>query len=70
MKIIIALITLFLAAGPAVLDACTLIAAGKKATIDGSVLVSHTDTGADSRIFRVPAQTFKPGVMADRKSVV
>ncbi|HDP94614.1 MAG TPA: peptidase [Candidatus Aminicenantes bacterium] len=64
MKIMVALITLFLAVGPAVLDACTLIAAGKKATIDGSVLVSHTDTGADSRIFRVPAQTFKPGAMA------
>jgi dipeptidase len=41
--------------------ACTVIVAGKKATSDGSVMISHTDAGADSRIFRVPAQTFKPG---------
>jgi dipeptidase len=44
--------------------ACTVIAAGKKATSDGSVMLSHTDTGPDSRIFRVPAQTFNPGVNA------
>jgi len=41
--------------------ACTVIVAGKKATADGSVMISHTDTGPDSRIFRVPVQTFKPG---------
>ena len=41
--------------------ACTVIVAGKKATADGSVMISHTDAGADSRIFRMPAQTFKPG---------
>jgi dipeptidase len=41
--------------------ACTVIVVGKKATADGSVMISHTDTGPDSRIFRVPAQTFKPG---------
>ncbi len=40
---------------------CTVIVVGKKATADGSVMISHTDTGPDSRIFRVPAQTFKPG---------
>ncbi|MBN1196398.1 MAG: C69 family dipeptidase, partial [Candidatus Aminicenantes bacterium] len=64
MKVFVSMIALFLAVGPEFLDACTLIAVGKKATKDGSVLVSHTDTGPDSRIFRVPAQTFKPGVMA------
>ncbi len=42
-------------------DACTVIVAGKKATADGSVMISHTDAGPDSRIFRVLAQTFKPG---------
>ena len=44
--------------------ACTVIVAGKQATADGSVLISHTDAGADSRIFRVPAKTYKPGEMA------
>jgi dipeptidase len=38
--------------------------AGKKATADGSVMISHTDAGQDSRIFRVPAQVFKAGEKA------
>lgn len=42
-------------------QACTIIAAGKKATKDGSVIISHTDTGQDSRIYAVPAKTYKPG---------
>ena len=46
--------------------ACTIIAVGKKATRDGSVIISHTDTGPDSRIFVVPAKTFRPG---DKASV-
>ena len=41
--------------------ACTLIAVGKKASKDGSVIISHTDTGPDSRIRLVPGQTFKKG---------
>ncbi|MEZ5195735.1 MAG: C69 family dipeptidase [Bacteroidales bacterium] len=45
-------------------DACTIIAIGKKATTDGSNIISHTDTGPDSRIFVVPAQNFKPGDQA------
>jgi dipeptidase len=44
--------------------ACTVIAAGKNATTDGSVLVSHTDAGPDSRIYVVPGKTFKPGIKA------
>jgi dipeptidase len=44
--------------------ACTVIVAGKKATADGSVMISHTDTGPDSRIFRVAAKTFKSGEKA------
>jgi dipeptidase len=43
---------------------CTVIVAGKKATADGSVMISHTDAGPDSRIFRVAAKTFKPGEKA------
>ena len=42
-------------------SACTIIAVGKKATADGSNIISHTDTGPDSRIFVVPARTYKPG---------
>lgn len=45
-------------------DACTMIAVGKKATEDGSVIVSHTDCGPDSRIYTVPGAAFKPGTMA------
>jgi dipeptidase len=54
---------LALASGLA-LSACTVIAAGKKATKDGSVLLSHTDTGPDSRIRVVPAADHKPGETA------
>ncbi|NVO11678.1 MAG: C69 family dipeptidase [Bacteroidales bacterium] len=43
---------------------CTIIAVGKKATADGSVIISHTDTGPDSRIFYVPGKTYKNGEMA------
>ena len=43
------------------LSGCTVIAVGKKASRDGSVLVSHTDTGQDSRIRVVPAQDYPAG---------
>ncbi len=43
---------------------CTIIAVGKKATADGSVIISHTDTGPDSRIFYVASKTYKAGEMA------
>ncbi len=46
-------------------SACTAIVAGKKATIDGSVLNSHTDCGSDSRIRIVPGRVFAKGAMAD-----
>lgn len=44
--------------------ACTVIVAGKKATVDGSVLNSHTDAGADCRIRVVPGQKYPQGTMA------
>jgi len=44
--------------------ACTVIAVGKKASVDGSVIISHTDAGPNSRIFYVPGKTYKPGEMA------
>ena len=43
---------------------CTIIAVGKKATADGSVLISHTDSGPDSRIYYVPGKTFRAGEQA------
>ncbi len=44
--------------------ACTIVVAGKKATVDGSVITSHTDACEDSRLFYVPAQKFKKGSLA------
>ena len=46
------------------LQACTIIAAGKKATADGSVIVSHTDAGPDCRVHVMPGQFFKEGTLA------
>jgi dipeptidase len=43
---------------------CTIIAVGKKATEDGSVILSHTDCGPDSRIYTVHGRKFKPGDQA------
>jgi dipeptidase len=45
-------------------DGCTVIAVGKKASVDGSVFLSHTDGGPNSRIYVVPAARYKPGAMA------
>ena len=41
--------------------ACTVIVAGKKATVDGSVIVSHTDAGPDCRVHVMPGQFFDIG---------
>ena len=40
------------------LFACTIIAVGKKASADGSVIISHTDCGADNRIRVVHGRSF------------
>ncbi|TAJ11640.1 peptidase [Marinilabiliaceae bacterium JC017] len=45
-------------------EACTVIAVGKKASADGSVIVSHTDAGPDCRLHVVPSMSFKDGEMA------
>jgi len=45
------------------LISCTIIVAGKKATTDGSVIVSHSDAGDDCRIRVVPRMTFPQGAM-------
>ena len=42
--------------------ACTVTLTGKKATLDGSVMVSHSDDGLnDARMIYVPAMNHKPG---------
>lgn len=43
---------------------CTVIVAGKRATIDGSVLNSHTDCGADCRIRVVQGKKYPKGAQA------
>ncbi len=43
---------------------CTIVAAGGKATVDGSVIVSHTDACDNSRLYYVPARKYKKGSMA------
>ncbi|MEJ2402278.1 MAG: hypothetical protein P8Y52_12930, partial [Xanthomonadales bacterium] len=66
MKRPVTLITLLLsllAAAPGA-QACTIVAAGKLATTDGSVLVSQTDTGQDSRIYVMHGREFPEGEMA------
>ncbi|MCD4684208.1 MAG: C69 family dipeptidase, partial [Bacteroidales bacterium] len=41
---------------------CTIIVAGKKATVDGSVIISHSDAGPDCRVHVMPGQNFTKGV--------
>jgi dipeptidase len=45
-------------------NGCTVIAVGKKASADGSVMVSHTGCCDECRVHVVPAQTFKKGTLA------
>ena len=43
---------------------CTDIVVGKEASVDGSVITSHTGAAPDCRLHVVPAQTHEPGSMA------
>lgn len=43
---------------------CTIIAVGKNATNDGSVLVSHSDAGPDCRVHVMPGANFANGAQA------
>ena len=45
-------------------DACTDIIVGKDASVDGSVITSHTGCCEECRVHVVPAQTFKKGEKA------
>jgi len=44
--------------------ACTVVGGGRQASADGSVIVSHTDCGPDSRIRVVPGGKHAPGDLA------
>jgi dipeptidase len=44
--------------------ACTIVAVGKKASADGSVIISHTDCGPDCRIRVVHGRQYRPCEMA------
>lgn len=44
-------------------DHCTDIIVGKNASVDGSVITSHTGCCPECRVHVVPAQTFKKGAM-------
>ena len=47
-------------------EACTVFVAGKEATVDGSVLVSHSNDGefdTDPRLVKIPAATYPSGAM-------
>lgn len=46
-------------------EPCTLIALGKKATRDGSVIVSQTDSGPNSRIHLVRGRKYPAGTLAN-----
>lgn len=44
--------------------ACTITLTGKKATLDGSVMLSHSDDGLnDARMIYVPAMDHEPGTL-------
>ena len=45
-------------------EGCTVIAVGKKASADGSVILSHTDANPNSRVYIVPAAKHKAGEAA------
>ena len=62
-KTLISAVLIFLVSIPSS-QACTVIAVGKNATADGSVLISQTDTGQDSRIYVVQGRKHEPGSKA------
>ncbi|MBU8921548.1 MAG: C69 family dipeptidase [Bacteroidales bacterium] len=58
------LILVFIISLPVTGRTCTIIVAGKDATVDGSVITSHTDACDNSRLVYVPAMKFKKGSLA------
>lgn len=54
-----------LAAQSAKQEGCTVIGAGRLATVDGSVITSHSDCCSECRIQVIPARTHPKGALAD-----
>ena len=57
-------VLVFFASRIAVADACSTFLVGKRASFDGSVLVTHSDDGEgnpDARLSYVPGSTHEPG---------
>ncbi len=46
------------------IQGCTVIGVGRLATVDGSVITSHTDCCSDPRVHVVPGKKYKKGDMA------
>ncbi|MDH4197864.1 MAG: C69 family dipeptidase [Candidatus Aminicenantes bacterium] len=46
-------------------EGCTVIGVGKDASVDGSVITSHTDCCSECRIQVIPGRTFPKGSLAD-----
>ncbi|MBN1165222.1 MAG: C69 family dipeptidase [Candidatus Krumholzibacteriota bacterium] len=51
-------------AGAVPIHGCTIIGAGRLATVDGSVITSHTDACENSRVHLVPARKHEKGSQA------
>jgi hypothetical protein len=45
-------------------EGCTVIGVGRNATVDGSVITSHTDCCSECRIQVIPGPTYLKGSMA------
>ena len=45
-------------------EGCTVIGVGKQATVDGSVITSHSDSCSECRVHVVPGKIYKKGSMA------
>jgi len=58
------LVSLILLLGSIKSESCTVIVVGKKASKDGSVIVSHSDGGKECRLHVVPRMTFPKGSKA------
>lgn len=46
------------------IEGCTVIGVGKKASVDGCVITSHTDCCSECRVHVVPAKKFRKGSLA------